>query len=235
MRRCRIVLQARTSSRRLPAKVLLPIAGLPLALLCACRLASSGRELVLATSRDPSDDILAALAEDQGIKVYRGSLDNVAERFLMACADMNDDDLLVRATADNPVPDGSLVEAMLDDFPRTNGDYLGPGSYRRELPIGLGVEIVRLGAFRHSLLGEIVPEVAEHVTPHLSRAGSSLDAPAFDRQGDLRPVRMTVDTLNDYLVAARAFRAHPAGAATPWRTAAMAFMELRNAAEGNSG
>ena len=59
--RVRIVLQARTSSHRLPAKSLLPVAGVPLAVLCAHRLGSTGREVVLATSTERSDDLLAAL------------------------------------------------------------------------------------------------------------------------------------------------------------------------------
>ena len=106
-RRVRIVLQARTTSTRLPAKVLLPVGGMPLAILCARRLGSSGREVVLATSDTPSDDVLASIAEANAIRVHRGSLDDVLTRFLDCTADLADEDLIVRATADNAVPDGA--------------------------------------------------------------------------------------------------------------------------------
>jgi spore coat polysaccharide biosynthesis protein SpsF (cytidylyltransferase family) len=230
MRRTRIILQARTSSQRLPAKVLLPIAGIPLALLCAQRLANRGREVVLATSDDPSDDILAGLAEDRNLKVHRGSLDNVAQRFLAASADMADDDLLIRATADNPVPDGALVEAVLADLAEA-GAYVGPRCYRSPLPTGLVVEAFRLGALRQSLAGGIDAEVAEHVTPRLAAAAPRIEGAGFGPEAAVGTVRMTVDTFDDYLVAARAFRREPAGAEAPWRALVKRFAALRGGAE----
>jgi len=75
--------------------------------------------------------------------------------------------------------------------------------------------------------GIIDREVAEHVTPRLAGNGTLLEAPSFDRKGDLQPVRMTVDTLDDYLVAERAFRLEPAKTRAPWRNLVRRFTELR--------
>ena len=73
--RHRIVLQARTSSTRLPGKVLLPVCGLPLVVLAARRVARDGIETVVATSDDPSDDRLAETLGQYGIRHVRGALD----------------------------------------------------------------------------------------------------------------------------------------------------------------
>ncbi|MGH3428452.1 MAG: hypothetical protein ACRD3Q_09135, partial [Terriglobales bacterium] len=55
------VLQARTSSGRLPAKVLLPINATPVAVLAALRAGRGGLEVRLATSTDSTDYSLALI------------------------------------------------------------------------------------------------------------------------------------------------------------------------------
>src|ERR1700722_11838610 len=133
----RIVLQARTSSRRLAAKVLLPIAGVPLAILCPKRLGSTGLPVILATSHERSDDMLALMAVQAGVNVFRGSLDNVLDRFVRCVGDMQDADRVVRATADNPLPNGEFVDALLDRFGRGTGEYLATSWPHDGLPYGL--------------------------------------------------------------------------------------------------
>jgi spore coat polysaccharide biosynthesis protein SpsF (cytidylyltransferase family) len=206
MSRIRIILQARTSSARLPAKVLLPVGGLPLSVLCAERL-GRGLELVLATSTDPTDDVLAMLAHHHGLRVFRGQLDNVAHRYLGASADLDDDALVVRATADNPVPDACIVRHMLADFTATGRDYLGSDSYIGS-PYGLGVEVFRLGAFRRSVENSADAATAEHVTTALRSAEMPrVSNPYRFTLSGLEGLRVTVDTFEDYIIAARAFSA----------------------------
>ncbi len=60
--RSRVVIQARTTSSRLPAKALLPLGGIPMAVLVAQRVARSGAfDVVVATSIEPEDDLLARI------------------------------------------------------------------------------------------------------------------------------------------------------------------------------
>ncbi len=60
-------------SKRLPGKVLLPLGGFPLAILCAKRLSNTALEVVLATSEHESDNELVRLALQAGVTVCRGS------------------------------------------------------------------------------------------------------------------------------------------------------------------
>ena len=218
--RVRIVLQARTSSRRLPAKSLLPLGGLPLALLCAHRLGSTGREVTLATSDTWSDDLLAALAAEHGVRTYRGSLDDVLGRFLGCIAELDDQDVVVRATADNPVPDGEFVDCMIRAFDAAQARYLGSSSPADGLPLGLSAEVFSAGALRQSAHERRDAYASEHVTPHLrAAAGSAGIVPrGLFLAEDRSSLRVTIDTLEDYLAMAAAFRQVADPLRVSWRT-----------------
>ncbi len=75
--------------------------------LAAQRAGTTGAEVVVATSDRPEDDVIASTVEAAGIHVVRGPLDDPLRRFAIATADLDDDDVVVRLTADNVVPDGS--------------------------------------------------------------------------------------------------------------------------------
>ena len=80
------IVQARTSSTRLPSKVLLPIGTKPMVLFQLERLKRCTRldRLVLATSDDSSDDLLANVVSAAGFKVFRGDLSDVLDRSVPA-------------------------------------------------------------------------------------------------------------------------------------------------------
>ena len=116
------IVQARSRSSRLPEKALLPVAGYPTAILAALRAQNRGGDVLVATSSDPSDDRLASEFERHGIRVFRGPLDDVLSRYELATADLPDDCIVVRLTADNVVPDGELVEELALGFARSGLD-----------------------------------------------------------------------------------------------------------------
>jgi spore coat polysaccharide biosynthesis protein SpsF len=70
----RVFVQARMTSRRFPGKVLAPFRGRPVVSHVLERVASavSRDRIVLATSREPSDDPLALFVEREGFAVFRG-------------------------------------------------------------------------------------------------------------------------------------------------------------------
>ncbi len=220
MRRFRIILQARTTSRRLPAKVLLPIGGFPLAILCAKRLQNTGREVVLATSQDETDDTLWRLAEHAGVRVCRGCLDDVLGRFLTCAQDLADDDVIIRATADNPLPDGGFVDLLVEKFLQQDLAYLGTNSPTDGLPYGLSGEVFTVGALREAADVAETRFDREHVTPVLrQRTGSAwLIGPGQIAEGDHSQLRCTVDTLEDFLSMAGIFASCADPIAAPWRS-----------------
>ena len=129
------VVQARMTSRRLPGKVLTPLAGSPVLGLVVGRLRRATRidEVVVATSTDPSDDPVAAWCAQPGIRCHRGSLDDVLDRFLGA-ARASGATHVVRITADCPLIDPDLVDRVIAQALAEDLDYCGLAG---EFPDGL--------------------------------------------------------------------------------------------------
>src|SRR5512132_3714647 len=110
------ILQARTTSSRLPGKALLPIHGYPSAALAALRASFQGPASIVATSEDTSDNGLTTELQSRGISVFRGPLQDVLKRYCLAAKDLADDAVVIRLTADNVVPDGGLVSELVESF-----------------------------------------------------------------------------------------------------------------------
>src|SRR5436305_448056 len=98
------ILQARTGSSRLPGKVLRPILGRPMLQrqLERVRLARSIDELIVATSVDAADDPIEALCRESAVRCFRGSLDDVLDRYYQAAL-LSTPAHVVRLTGDCPL------------------------------------------------------------------------------------------------------------------------------------
>lgn len=199
------VLQARTSSSRLPAKVLLPINGIPLAVLAAKRAANTGRDVVVATSSLASDDALAEVVEAHGIICFRGSLENPLERIVHALREYSDDVVVFRLTADNVFPDGKLLDEIEVAFVHGKHEYLCCTGAEAGLPYGVSVEVTRLGHLRWALCNAVDALDTEHVTPMIIRRYGRHYFERYKSLG-LGLLRCTVDNLDDYLLVQRVFK-----------------------------
>jgi spore coat polysaccharide biosynthesis protein SpsF len=192
-----IVLQARMSSARLPGKALMPIAGLPSAVLAALRALRGGHLLTLATSVDPSCDPLAAAAAEAGVSVFRGSEQDVLGRFIAATKSLSDEAVVVRLTADNVFPDGDFVNLLVTALRAEGAEIIGTSS-AKGLPYGLSAEAFVLGALRRAAVATDEPYDREHVTPWLYRNARSAAFDSLDGQMDLAGLRCTLDLAEDY-------------------------------------
>ena len=112
-----VIVQARTSSSRLPGKVLMPLGGRPslVRIIERLRLAHSVAEVVVATSTSHTDDPLAQLCARTEIPCHRGSLDDVLDRFHGAAAAFRAD-TIVRVTGDCPLHEGAVVDRCVNLF-----------------------------------------------------------------------------------------------------------------------
>jgi spore coat polysaccharide biosynthesis protein SpsF len=109
------IIQARSSSNRLPGKVLKPLAGYPMIWHVvqraeACRLVD---QVIVATSTEPSDDNLAAFCREAGLNCYRGSLSNVLSRYI-AVLDMYPQPAVVRITGDCPLIHPPFIDRQIE-------------------------------------------------------------------------------------------------------------------------
>ncbi len=202
--RVHVIVQARSSSTRLPGKSLLTIGGLPLAVLVAKRASNTGYHVILATSNDRSDDYLASIVQSYGIECFRGDLIDVRSRYIAATSHYSPSDILVRLTADNPIPDGYLIRAVLQEFIHRGLDYICCNGMNSGLPYGCSVEIMYISALRSVSGRNLDSYDREHVTPAVIR---SCGLNYFTRWEHLQlgGMRTTVDTLDDYLTVAQMF------------------------------
>lgn len=191
------IIQARTTSSRLPGKALLPVAGYASAILAALRAANSGSETVLATSDDASDNELAQQAERQGLTVFRGPLHDVLARYYFASASLSEDATVIRLTADNLVPDGSFVEELAQAFAEAGVDYLSTNA--SGLPYGLHGEVFSVAALRRAYREATRPFDREHVGPWIVRnwRSASYNPPSLGGS-DFSQLRCTIDDQEDY-------------------------------------
>lgn len=163
------IIQARMSSRRLPGKVLRKIGGKPLLQFLLERLehCSDLDQILVATSVHGSDTPICDLCRELGVPVVRGSLGDVAGRFLEAL-DSFPLDAFVRLNADSPLLDQRLVDEGVALF-KGGGHDLVTNVHPRTYPRGESVEVVRSATFRRVYPLMEGPEDHEHLTRYFYR------------------------------------------------------------------
>jgi spore coat polysaccharide biosynthesis protein SpsF len=173
----------------------MPILGEPLLQLLAKRVAAvrSIDTIVVATTVKPSDDRLAELVESiPAVVLFRGSEENVLERFYDAAL-ASGADVIMRITADNPFFDWALAEHILEFFSRHAFDYVSTPGY----PYGIGQEVFSMPALAKARNEAIDPFEREHVTPYFYRHPELFSLGQLSCEADLSHLRLTVDTPDD--------------------------------------
>ncbi len=191
------VLQARMTSTRLPGKVLLPVLDEPMMVRQIERIRRAQRidDIVLATSTDPSDDVLVAVAGGLGLGVVRGPVDDVLQRFVMA-VEAFEPDVVVRLTADCPLASPTVIDAVIERFVDTDVDYCS-NTLTPTFPDGLDTEVVRAAVLLDVAKVSADPAEREHVTLGVYRRPERYLLGNFAGEPDLSALRWTVDTADD--------------------------------------
>lgn len=163
------VLQARVSSTRLPGKVLLPVLGVPMLArqIERVRRARSLDGLVVATSVDMIDDGIEALCQSTDVLCFRGSREDVLDRFVRAMRAYQAD-RVVRLTGDCPLSDPGLIDRVVHFHVEGGFDYssnIDPPTF----PDGLDVEVVGAEVLEDAWREATMTSEREHVTLWIRR------------------------------------------------------------------
>jgi spore coat polysaccharide biosynthesis protein SpsF len=186
------------SSQRFPGKVLAPFRGRPLidSVWSAVRAGvGEAAPIVVLTSQDATDAPLAVYLEGTGRTVFRGPLDDVAERFRLAltvwpCR------WVLRVNADSPMLDPAVVRRVV--AARSSDIDLVTTTFPRTFPKGHNVELLLTATFRGIDRALLDPDDREHVTrfyyrnPDRFRISNIVSADPTLAQDDL-----AVDTVDD--------------------------------------
>lgn len=191
------LIQARTSSSRFPQKVLADLNGQAMILSMLERVAHAKRlnDYVVVTSTDASDDVLVECLLQSRKKVFRGSLNDVLNRFKCA-AEAHPAEIFVRLTGDCPLIDPFIIDRVVSLMDDPNIDYASNIDPPR-FADGLDVEAFR----NHQLmraheLAAPGPE-REHVTLWMRSDGAGLRRANLAGVIDSSHIRLTVDYPDD--------------------------------------
>jgi len=196
------IIQARMGSARLPGKVLMPLVGKPVVQHVVERLTRSKTidKIIVATSTNEIDDILAKFLKTNGISFFRGDEDDVLDRFYQ-CAKKFKLDVIIRITSDCPFVDAQLVDEIVNYFLTHKGklDYtanVNPPTY----PDGLDVEVFSFAALEKSWKEAKLQYQREHVTSFIRDNPQIFKNVNITYKRDLSNVRLTLDTAEDFIV-----------------------------------
>jgi spore coat polysaccharide biosynthesis protein SpsF len=195
------IIQARMSSSRLPGKVLLDIAGQPMLVRVVERTskAKSLDGVIVATTTESPDDAIAALCAKRGYACYRGSVNDVLDRYYQAARAFQAG-VVVRITADCPVIDPDLIDQAVGELLRSGADFVAnrlPPPWHRTYPIGLDLEVCTFQALERAWRETDQPHQREHVMPYLYEEEGRFHSIQLDHDPDYGHLRWTVDTPED--------------------------------------
>ena len=181
-------------STRLPGKIIAKIGDKPQLEILVNRLKKSKHvdDIVVATTKNQDDDIVERLSNEMGIKCYRGSEEDVLERYVES-SKIFDADVVIRITGDNPLTDIELVDKLIEAHIENNADY----TYCSDTPLGVSAEIIDSNVLKEISLKAELDSEREHVTPYIRSHPEQYKI--FELKSNLQNqnIRLTVDTKED--------------------------------------
>lgn len=198
-------------SSRLPGKIKKLLNGKPVLqhIMERCQMVRGVDQVIVATTSGPDDDEVEELCKVSEIPVFRGSSENVLERYYEAARRFGIG-LVVRVTGDCPLIDPDIIDSCVSRFASADVDYLSnvsPG--KSEFPEGLAVEVFSFDALERAYRNATENYEKEHVTPHIweNRRNQFKIAPILPAPSEYRyHHRLTLDYPQDLVLLERVFR-----------------------------
>jgi spore coat polysaccharide biosynthesis protein SpsF len=191
------IIQARMGSTRLPGKVLRDIGGdtvlaRVVSRVRGCRLVN---DVVVATSKDPADDIILKECQRLGTRAFRGSEQDVLGRYYGAAREVQAE-AVVRITSDCPLIDPGVSDITIQAFLDARPDYAS-NVLERTYPRGLDTEVMTFAALESAWRDAREAYQREHVTPFLYQHPERFNLLSVKGDLDYSHYRWTLDTPED--------------------------------------
>ena len=195
------------SSSRLPGKVLMefcskPMLGFLIDLLCTYDL---GYNIVVATSKNPKDDEIVNYCLKNNILFYRGSEENVFNRFCGVALEYEFNHI-IRLTGDNPLPFYNIITKAIQAHIKFNSDltstrqFLGDQLIKRYLPKGLSVDILNCNTLFQMDQDTLSQYDKEHVVPPFFKQNYNIK---IIKDFNVLNKNLTVDTFDDFKIVSK--------------------------------
>jgi spore coat polysaccharide biosynthesis protein SpsF (cytidylyltransferase family) len=202
------ITQARIGSTRLPEKIMKTINGDTLLEIHLKRILQSKliSKLTVATTIEPDAIKIVEICIKLGIGTFRGSLNNVLERFYLTALPETPD-WVVRLTSDCPLIDSLVIDNIINHAISNNFDYVS-NTLKPTYPDGIDVEVFKFSALEKAFHEATLISELEHVTPYIWKnstfnGGSIFTSDCVVNDKDYSTIRLTVDTIEDFYVIER--------------------------------
>lgn len=196
------IIQARMGSSRLPNKVMMSVLGKPLLGWMLDRLALSQKidDIIIATTTESHDDQIANFANRVGCRIFRGSENDVLDRYYQAAC-MVMPDAIARLTADCPLIDPMVVDRVVTEYSIGRWDFVSnteplPSSW----PDGMDVSVFKFDALVRAWKQAQKPSEREHVTFHFWNNPQIFRCKRIEHETDISRYRLTLDYPEDFKV-----------------------------------
>lgn len=192
------IIQARCGSTRLPGKIFMEINGKPLLWHVVNRLKYSKLidDIVVATTTDNKDDDTEAWCNENKINCYRGSEDDVLNRFYGAATTFPCD-IIVRVTADDPFKEPIIIDKIIRKLIDENLD-LATNVLPPSFPEGLDCEVFTFDVLQTMEKTTNDAYDREHVTPYIYNNQDKFKIANVSSECQLSQYRWTIDNEEDY-------------------------------------
>ena len=193
------IIQARMGSTRLPGKVMLDVESNKTVLyfvikqLQSCKLVD---KIIVATTTLEDDKQIANFSKQLGIDSFRGSSDNVLDRYYQ-CAKEYSISIIVRIPSDKPLIDPEIVDNVVSMFMNSSYDYITNFLPNPTFPSGTEVEVFSINALKKAWEKAKIPSEKEHVTPYFTNHEDEFKITHMENSENLSHLRLAVDKIED--------------------------------------
>jgi len=192
------ITQSRMGSTRLPGKVLKKVNDKTLLdyQLDSLKKSKLLTQIVVATTTESTDDEIVQLCKKRDQAYFRGSENNVLERYYLT-AKQFEADVVVRITSDCPLIDVEIVDNIIKQFMGNEIDYAS-NTLERTYPRGMDTEVFSMNALEKAYNEASEQSELEHVTPYIYFHPQLFKLLSIENDINYSKYRWTVDTDEDF-------------------------------------
>lgn len=195
-----VIIQARMGSTRLPGKVMLDLCGKTVLehVITRVKQAKKIDEIIIATTTKKADNIIVKESERLGVKYFRGSEEDVLERYYYAAKE-NNADIVVRVTSDCPLVDPIIIDRVVKFYKKHNYEIVAvkvSGKNNKIFPRGMDAEVFSFKQLETAFINAKEDYQREHVTPYIYENANKIYP--YQSDVDYSKYRLTLDTKEDF-------------------------------------
>jgi spore coat polysaccharide biosynthesis protein SpsF len=193
-----VLIQARMGSSRAPGKISHKILGKEMLFHQISRLQKNNiKNILIVTSENKNDDVVENIANRCKIQVFRGSEDNVLERYYLAAKEFNIKNV-IRIGGDDPLIDPVCIHSLIEQHKRNPVNFIY-ASHKLGWIYGTAAELIEFEALEKANKIAISRLDKEHVVTFIKNNPQFTQARISPRnKNEIRPdIFLSVDYPED--------------------------------------